>query len=435
LDEDDGEKMTTTTLPELADILALHGRSFALLTVEERVVFDFFAARGRKYGVRLAVLKRTNAEKLLGARSQEEADELLRRADGVIEVQGAKDVGHDGYRADRVPGGDSDSTTIASQAAAPGTVNSTGISCVLEALIADARRRASKPPPLNGSRAGHETLLRHQWHRSSEGLAEALIHVKRAERYERGESRSEFATPWTVYALLDGDDVFYVGQTWMHPVERLFLHCTIFRANGRKKLLRIWKILQSRRVPRMRVLSVHHDELEAFDAEEAWRAHYHALGAPLTNYQTGANRSVVSRSRRQSAEPRALPPGTVWASPLPGAEISLSPQARRKVVQVFGRATKGTRRIIRARRQPASDRQVQTSAKQLPEASVARAALLRYAPKKTGEGVRTVSWRKVAEELAEEGLGEHAPGDVAYAVTDLLASRRRGRLALTTAEP
>jgi hypothetical protein len=75
------------TSPRPADILALHGRSFALLTLEEREIFEFFAARGRKYGVRLAVLKRTTAEELLAARSREEAEELLCRADGVIEVE------------------------------------------------------------------------------------------------------------------------------------------------------------------------------------------------------------------------------------------------------------------------------------------------------------------------------------------------------------
>jgi hypothetical protein len=249
---------------------------------------------------------------------------------------------------------------------------------------------------------------------------------KEGRNYERLEGRSEFSTPWTVYALLDGDDVFYVGQTWMHPAERLFLHCTLFRSNGRKKLFRIWEMLQNRRVPRMRALSVHQDELEAFDAEEAWRSHYHALGASLTNYQTGANRRVVTRIRRQSAKPRSLPPGTIWASPLLGAEISLSLQARRKVFQALARATAGTRRIIPARAQSASGRQVQTAAKQLPEAAAARAALLRYAQKKTDAGLRIVSWRKVAEGLAAEGLGEHTPGDVAYAVTDLLASRRHG---------
>jgi hypothetical protein len=318
-------------------------------------------------------------------------------------------------------------TTIESHAWVPGAVNrDAGLSRVLEALIVDARRRASEPRRLDGSRAGHGTLLRHQWDQIADGLAEALTRAKKAEDYERGQNRSEFLTPWTVYALLDGDEVFYVGQTWMHPAERLFLHCTVFRVNGRKKLFRIWEMLQKRRIPRMRVLSVHQDELEAFDAEEAWRAHYHALGASLTNYQTGANRRVLTRSRRQSAEPRSLPPGTIWASPLPGAEISLSPQARRKVVQALARATKGTRRIFRARAQPASGRQVQTAAKQLPQAAVARAALLRYVQKKTGAGIRIVSWRKVAEGLAAEGLGEHTPGDVAYAVTDLLASRRRG---------
>jgi hypothetical protein len=292
------------------------------------------------------------------------------------------------------------------------------LSTLIEELICRARMRAPDRGAMLGGRGGHWVLRRREWSDVADLLLETLARARRAERYDKG-TTALFANPWTVYALRDRGKVGYIGQTWTHPVLRLLRHCTVFR-HGREKNAWILGVLRARRFPELHVLSIHHDEVEACAAESAWRAHFANLGAPLTNYQQGTRRQ---KEKREAANvPGYLPPGTVWATHLPGGRVALSPETRRMV----WRGRKGKPYGAgKARRRQNNSAWVPTTLTPVPAEAAKRAVALRRVPMTTKKGTRVVSWFRVAEGLELEGLGTHHPVDIAYAVADLTYRHRR----------
>lgn len=72
--------------PTIAKVKALDGRLFVTLTEDEESVLDFYRRQGRKYGVTVAILNECDPEELARASSQEQADQLLKRANSRISI-------------------------------------------------------------------------------------------------------------------------------------------------------------------------------------------------------------------------------------------------------------------------------------------------------------------------------------------------------------
>lgn len=79
--------------PTLAAIQALDGRIVQMLTPEEAAVLDFYVKQGRKYDVTVTLINEADPTALLAARSPEEADEMMQRANRRVSVAfGAADA-------------------------------------------------------------------------------------------------------------------------------------------------------------------------------------------------------------------------------------------------------------------------------------------------------------------------------------------------------
>jgi hypothetical protein len=232
--------------------------------------------------------------------------------------------------------------------------------------------------------------------------------------------RHTFATPWTIYALCDGDDVYYVGQSWLHPAQRLMQHCLDMTVRGRKESPRVkWlrTLFAEKRMPSLRVLAIHHDELAAARAEGRWIEHFLEHGEPLTNRKLSVSRRTAIRSDRERLAPPQVPPGTPWATPLPGAIVTLPPPVKRRVLMAFAAKRAGKRKRVGAARAARPSTPTLTMVNPVPREAVERARAIRDAMAPTSG--RRLSWRRIARRLTSEGLGEHHPGDLAYAVCDL----------------
>lgn len=75
-----------TNQPSIESVKALDGRIFATLTPAENAVLDFYRSRGRKFGVTIRIDNDADPEELARARSQEQADQILKRANNRVHV-------------------------------------------------------------------------------------------------------------------------------------------------------------------------------------------------------------------------------------------------------------------------------------------------------------------------------------------------------------
>lgn len=74
------------SIPTLEQVRALDGRIFATLSPSEVEVFTFYRDRGRKFDVAVSVMSEADPEELARARSQHQADEIMKRSNSLIAV-------------------------------------------------------------------------------------------------------------------------------------------------------------------------------------------------------------------------------------------------------------------------------------------------------------------------------------------------------------
>lgn len=73
-------------MPSKDAVRTLNGREFAMLNDDELAVLQMYRARGRKFGVSIAIESEADPEELARAASQAQADEILRRARSKVRV-------------------------------------------------------------------------------------------------------------------------------------------------------------------------------------------------------------------------------------------------------------------------------------------------------------------------------------------------------------
>ena len=77
--------MTATQFNE-TEVLSLNGKAFAMLNERESECLKFYRQQGRKYGIQILIENNACADELSLARSNEQVDEILKRAGSTITV-------------------------------------------------------------------------------------------------------------------------------------------------------------------------------------------------------------------------------------------------------------------------------------------------------------------------------------------------------------
>lgn len=72
--------------PSIEELKALDGKIFAVLIEREREVLNFYRDRGRKFGVSVSIKNEADPGALAGARSKEEADQIMKSANSRVGV-------------------------------------------------------------------------------------------------------------------------------------------------------------------------------------------------------------------------------------------------------------------------------------------------------------------------------------------------------------
>lgn len=72
--------------PALCEVKALDGRIFAMLTTYEARVLDFYRQQGRRFGVTVAIINKADSAELASARSEAQADEIMKRSNSRVSV-------------------------------------------------------------------------------------------------------------------------------------------------------------------------------------------------------------------------------------------------------------------------------------------------------------------------------------------------------------
>jgi len=72
--------------PSIEAIKALDGKIFSMLTSEESKLLDFYRQQGRKFGVSIGIVNKADPELVASARSQAEADHIMKSANSTISV-------------------------------------------------------------------------------------------------------------------------------------------------------------------------------------------------------------------------------------------------------------------------------------------------------------------------------------------------------------
>lgn len=89
-DENQGRKFSTGfrkhNLPTTEEVKALDGKVFAMLTDRESLVLDFYRKQGRKFGVSIEIESEADPDLLRQAKSEQQADEIMKRANSRIYV-------------------------------------------------------------------------------------------------------------------------------------------------------------------------------------------------------------------------------------------------------------------------------------------------------------------------------------------------------------
>jgi hypothetical protein len=74
--------------------MALDGRIYAMLSEGEREVLDFYRKQGRKYRVAVSIISKADPTELALARSEAQADEIMRRANSIVSVTKSSSQSH-----------------------------------------------------------------------------------------------------------------------------------------------------------------------------------------------------------------------------------------------------------------------------------------------------------------------------------------------------
>jgi hypothetical protein len=139
---------------------------------------------------------------------------------------------------------------------------------------------------------------------------------------------------FVIYALEEGGKVAYVGCTNQHPATRLYQHCRSIDGcgrHGRDRKAWIRSLLGDGKVPALRVLAVHLDEVRANQDEAAWIRRFRAGGTALRNSPWVDHRDPGKRPTFASSR-RWIPPGMSSEEPEVGALLWLSPAATKAVL-------------------------------------------------------------------------------------------------------
>ncbi len=84
--EQDLEETKRRAAPTIEAVKALDGRIFAMLNASELDTLEFYRAQGRKFGVAVSIINKADPSELALARSQSQADEIMKRANSLISV-------------------------------------------------------------------------------------------------------------------------------------------------------------------------------------------------------------------------------------------------------------------------------------------------------------------------------------------------------------
>lgn len=84
--------ITMNTKASAGSIMALHGRQISTLTENEKETLAFYLLKDRQYGIAISVINNASAVQLAQARSKQEAEEIMLRADSTISVTSLEQV-------------------------------------------------------------------------------------------------------------------------------------------------------------------------------------------------------------------------------------------------------------------------------------------------------------------------------------------------------
>ncbi|WP_454914461.1 hypothetical protein [Variovorax gossypii] len=85
---------TPSDILTLGQIKALDGRIFATLTDTESNVLKFYRDQGRKYDVSVTIINKADPVEVARARSSEQADAIMKRANSLVNVVLGEDAAH-----------------------------------------------------------------------------------------------------------------------------------------------------------------------------------------------------------------------------------------------------------------------------------------------------------------------------------------------------
>lgn len=74
------------TDPTIEEVKALDGKIFAMLSEDEEAVLTFYRRQGRKLGVSVSIINEADPDELARAISQEQADQIMKRANSRVSV-------------------------------------------------------------------------------------------------------------------------------------------------------------------------------------------------------------------------------------------------------------------------------------------------------------------------------------------------------------
>jgi hypothetical protein len=82
----DLQGISMVDIPATDEVKALDGKVFAMLTERESLVLDFYRKQGRKFGVSIRIESKANPDLLRQAKSEQQADDIMKRANSRIHV-------------------------------------------------------------------------------------------------------------------------------------------------------------------------------------------------------------------------------------------------------------------------------------------------------------------------------------------------------------
>lgn len=74
------------SIPTIEEVQSLDGHIFAMLSENEQVTLDFYRTQGRKFDVGISIVNKAEPQALERARTQQEADAILKSANSYVVV-------------------------------------------------------------------------------------------------------------------------------------------------------------------------------------------------------------------------------------------------------------------------------------------------------------------------------------------------------------